>query len=74
MSFVNFPKTRIKKYPKGYVVEVQQTNWLGRKKWVHIISVSGIDRLPWYFSTYEFAQQEAEKFFKWCLLEHSNYE
>ena len=50
---------RIKKYPKGYVVEIliieRKFLFFKTKKWVHYISVTGIDRLPWYHSTFDFA-------------------
>ena len=48
-------KFRIKKYPKGWVVEVQKTKWYGKKYWTHFISVAGIASMPWYHLTPEFA-------------------
>lgn len=47
---------RIKKYPRGYVVEIQKTTWYGKKYWTHYISVSGIDSEPWYHSEYKYAE------------------
>lgn len=47
---------RIKKYEKGFVVEVQKTNWYGRKYWTHFISVAGIRSEPWFHSSYEYAE------------------
>lgn len=49
-------KFRIKKYDKGYVVEVQKRKWYGKKYWTHYISVSGIKSMPWYYSSYEYAE------------------
>jgi len=48
-------KFRIKKYPKGCVVEIQKTKWYGKKYWTHFISVAGIESIPWHHSTPEFA-------------------
>lgn len=49
MSIVNFPELRIKKYPRGYVVEIKKKKWWGKEYWVHIISVSGMEDEPYYF-------------------------
>lgn len=46
---------RIKKYPKGWVVEIKKLNWWGKERWTHFISVAGIETEPWHFSTYESA-------------------
>ena len=72
MHLKNFPKVRIQKYPKGYVVEAEFKKWYGKKYWKHIISVSGIDEIPWYFSRFEVALREAQKRFKWDLIDYSN--
>lgn len=61
MSIVNFPELRIKKYPRGYVVEVKKKKWWGKEYWVHIISVSGMEDEPWGFSRYDIAYLEAVK-------------
>ncbi len=45
---------RIKKYPKGFVVEVQKSKW-GFKRWTPFILVRGIDE-PWYHSSYKYAE------------------
>jgi hypothetical protein len=68
MYFVNYPNVRIQKYKKGFVVEIESKKWYGKKYWKHIISVAGIENEPWYFSSYEFAILEAQKYFKWNLL------
>lgn len=50
---------RIKKYDKGYVVEVKKYScFLFYKKvyWTHFISVAGIESLPWYHSEYKYAE------------------
>lgn len=49
---------RIKKYPRGFVAEIQKRKWYGKKYWTHFISVAGIPSEPWYFSSYEFALDE----------------
>lgn len=64
-------KVRVKKYPKGYSVEIQKSKWtlFGLKKyWIHLISVSGMRDKAWYYSSEEIAISEAVKFFKWDLL------
>lgn len=51
-------KMRVKKYPKGWVVEIQITKiffFIKKKSWTHLISVSGIDSEPWYYSSKEIA-------------------
>jgi len=48
-------KFRIKEYLKGLVVEIQKTTWYGKKYWTHFISVAGIESMPWYHGSYEFA-------------------
>lgn len=68
MWLVNFPKVRIAKYPKGFVAEIQKSTWYGKKYWVHIESVSGIESEPWYYSTFDVAAKEASKHFRWDLL------
>ncbi len=51
---------RIKKYPRGWVVEIQkEKGFLFKKKyWTHFISVSGIESRPWYFSNRKTAADE----------------
>ena len=64
-------KIRVKKYPKGFVVEIEQTKktFFGKKKyWTHLISTSGMSDKPWHYSTKEIAISEAKKFFEWDLL------
>ena len=68
MHFVNFPNIRIKFYDKGYVVEIQLKKWYGKKYWKHIISTAGIEDEPWYFSSYDSALSETQKYFKWDSL------
>lgn len=57
---------RVKKHPKGWVVE-QKFCFL----WKHSISVSGINSEPWYFKTKEMAINEAIRYFKYDLLRNS---
>ena len=48
-------KFRIKKYPKGWVVEIKKIKWYGKKYWIHFISVAGIESQPWYHTTPDYA-------------------
>lgn len=48
------PEFRIKEYPKGFVVEYYRKTLFGGK-WIHYISVAGIDDQPWYYSSFEMA-------------------
>lgn len=73
MWLVNFPKVRIKKYPKGYVVEIRKTTWFWIKCWTHIESASGISSEPWYYSNYENALDNAQKHFRWELMHGSKF-
>ena len=63
-------KVRLKKHPKGWVVEIQKEKrylfWT-KKYWTHLISVSGMSGTPWYFTTKEIAVSEALKYFEWDL-------
>lgn len=67
MHLVNFPKVRVKKYPGGYVVEMQHKTWYGRKCWKHIVSVYGMPNKPWYYSSYDIAVSDAAKLFEFDL-------
>jgi hypothetical protein len=62
---------RIKKYEKGFVVEVQKTNWYGRKYWTHFISVAGISSEPWFHSSYEYAEMNLLNEIKWQTIRNS---
>jgi len=73
MWLTNLQNIRIYKYPKGWVVEIQKTTWYARKYWTHLISVAGIESDPWYFSTYDFALDEATKFFRWDLMKVTQF-
>ena len=52
-------KFRIKKYERGYVVEVQQVKrvYILFKKyyWTHYISAAGLETIAWYHSEYKYA-------------------
>lgn len=71
MWLTNLQNVRIHEYDKGFVVEIQKKTWYGRKYWTHLISVFGIESDPWYFSSYDFAIQEAVKYFRWDLIRGS---
>ena len=62
---------RIKKYDKGFVVEVQKSKWYGKKYWTHFISIAGLANLPFYFSTYDGAMSETLKDIKWQTIINS---
>ena len=72
MHLKNFPKVRVREYLKGYVVEIQLKKWYGKKYWKHIISVSGIDNQPWFYSKKETAINEAKRYFEYDLIVNSN--
>jgi len=64
-------KVRVKKYPQGWVVEIQKEKcalFFKRKHWTHLISVNGISDKPWYYETKEIAISQAIKLFKWDLI------
>lgn len=67
MHLSNFPKIRLKEYPRGWIVEIQKRTWFGKRYWTHIISVAGIEKEPWYYSTMDIAVEEAKKNFGWDL-------
>lgn len=67
-------KFRIKKYKKGYVVEIQKVkNYIIFKKyyWTHYISVSGIDSLPWYHKNKDNAMMNLLDQIKWNTIANS---
>lgn len=68
MWLVNFPKVRVKKYVKGFAVEIQKSTWYGRKYWVHIESVSGIESEPWYYKSDRSAIENTTMHFKLELM------
>lgn len=73
MHLSNFPPVRVKKYAKGYAVEMQFKTWYGRKYWKHIVSVSGIPSEPWYYKSYDIAVSQAAKYFEFDLHHGSAY-
>lgn len=73
MWLTNLQNIRIHKYSKGWVVEIQKKTWYCRKYWIHLISVSGIESEPWYFSTYDFALDQATKYFRWDLMKGTQF-
>lgn len=67
-------EVRVKKYPKGWVVETKKPYWniFGIKyKWIHIISVSGMKDEPWYYKDRDMAVKQAAKYLEWDLLINS---
>lgn len=64
-------KYRIKKYEKGYVAEVQKTNWCGRRYWTHFISVAGVNSEPWFHSSYQYAEMNLLNEIKWQTIRNS---
>jgi len=63
-KLINFPKIRIKEYPKGFSVEIQKIAWYGRKYWTHAIGVSGMSDEPWFYPSYELALSQFHEHFK----------
>lgn len=66
-------KLRIQKYKRGWIVEVQkEKGFLFKTKyWTHFISVAGIDSMPWYFKTREYAEMEMLNKIKWDTINNS---
>lgn len=58
---------RIRKYPKGWVVEKQCRKWYGKTYWTHFTSVAGIESMPWYYSSKENAERDTLDIIKWQL-------
>ena len=71
MWLTNIPKIRIRQSFYGWVVEVQKSKWYGKKYWVHIISVTGVPKEPYYFRTYSSALTESVKLFRWYLMDNA---
>lgn len=62
---------RIKKYSKGYLVEIEKSKWalFGIKKyWVHYVSYGGLSEHPFYYDTFETALKEMLKKIKYEIL------
>lgn len=64
---------RIRKYRKGWVVEIQKTKGFifKTKYWIHFISVAGIESMPWYFHSEESAMREMLNKIKWDTIRNS---
>ena len=73
MWLTNLQNIRMHKHLKGWVVEIQKKTWYGRKYWIHLISVAGIESEPWYFLTYDLALNEATKYFRWDLMKGTQF-
>jgi len=73
MHLVNFPKVRIKKLSTGYIVQIQKRRWYGTKYWTHIEATTGMDSVPWIYSSFEIALDEVKKHFGWDILSESEY-
>ena len=56
------PKTeyRIRRAHVGWVIEKKKV-FIIFPYWVHAISVSGIPKIPWYYSEYRFARIDFDK-------------
>jgi hypothetical protein len=53
----SIPKFRIKKYPKGWAVEVKKKK-LFFTYWAPYICAAGLDGLAWHFYSYEHAKAD----------------
>lgn len=62
---------RIRKVKTGFVVEIEQRKWFGKKYWTHLISVSGIDSEPWVYSNFDTALEQAKKYLEWDIIINS---
>jgi len=60
---------RIKKYDKGFVVEVQKAGWF-RMHWDSFINWSGSDD-PFHFNKYEGAEGALLNEVKWKTIQNS---
>ena len=65
---------RIKKYPRGYVVEIKKKRWYGKKYWTHFVSVAGIEEMPWHHETFDFAMMNLLDKIKWGAMRISESE
>ena len=63
-------KFRIKEYKKGFIVQVQKTNWLGLSKWIPFITYYGL-REVYYHSSYSFAEKNLLDSVKWDTARNS---
>lgn len=57
-------KLRLKKYPKGFIVEIKKRHWLGFSYWTHYTHAAGLKTIPWYSKTPELAIMSAVDEFK----------
>jgi len=62
---------RIMRHTQGWVVEIQKRKWYGKKYWTHIVSVSGIESMPWYHSTFDYAMASLKDEIGWQTLRNS---
>lgn len=63
-------KLRIKQHPKGFVVEVQKRRF-GWWYWTHFVSVMGMNDRPWFFSSYNAAEEDMLLKIKWDTITES---
>jgi len=63
-------KFRIKKYNKGYLVEVCKIKWYGKEYWIPFITYYGLTE-PFYHSSYEFAERNLLDSIKWDTIRNS---
>ena len=71
MSLINTPPIRVKKYPKGYSVEIQKQTWYGRKYWVHVFCYMGMPNIPFYFATADRAISNFTREARWKIISES---
>ena len=67
-------KFRIKESSKGFVIEIQERTWYGSDYWTHLISYAGMEEKPFYYKTYEGAEEDLMKEVKWSLVKNSKQE
>lgn len=66
-------KFRIKKFDEGFMVQVLKCKWFGRDYYTHYISYTGLPKEPYYFSSYDKAEEELLLDIKWKTIQNSKY-
>lgn len=64
---------RIKKYPRGYVVEIErESGWLFKsKRWEHLIGYAGLEDMAYFYRTEEDATGDLVYYIKRNLIDNS---
>jgi len=54
-------------YSKGFAIEIKVNRFL-TSKWVNIVSWSGLENIPFYYSSKDLAIKDVVKLIEWKLL------